>query len=92
MTVIDWHAEVKEYKEQYDDDDGIHEWIHGLVPIYYGKIYTTFHDVIGSPLTIEIEPHHIGRNVGDIMLCLIFDEYIEQFMQAWNEAEAEEEE
>ena len=24
---IDWTQEVKEYKEQYDDDDGIHEYV-----------------------------------------------------------------
>jgi hypothetical protein len=90
MTVIDWHAEVKEYKENYDDDNRIHEYIDGLIPIYFGEIYTTYHDVIGTPLNIKIESHHTGLEVGQIMQGLIFDEYMEQFMNAWNEAEEEE--
>ena len=35
----DWAEEVKEYKKQYDDDEGIHEYIESLLPVYFG-IYT----------------------------------------------------
>ncbi len=90
MTVIDWHEQVREYKKQYDDDDKIHEYIDGLIPIYFGEIYTTFHDAIGTPLNITIEPQHTGLEVGQIMQGLLFDEYMERFISAWNEAEEEE--
>jgi len=56
MTVIDWHAEVKEYKQNYDDDDGIHEYIESLVPQYFGDIYQTYHD------EIDYLVEHKGRN------------------------------
>jgi len=87
---IDWTQEVKEYKEQYDDDNGIHEYIESLLPVYFGEIYTTFHDVIGTPLNIKIEPQHTGLEVGQIMQGLLFNEYMEEFHVAWIEAEEEE--
>jgi len=86
----DWQKEVKEYKEHYDNDDGMHEYIEGLLPVYFGEIYTTFHDVIGTPLNITIEPQHTGLEVGQIMQGLLFDEYMEKFLEAWHELEEEE--
>jgi len=90
MTVIDWHAEVKEYKQNYDDD-GIYEYIESLVPQYFGDIYQTYHDEIGTPLNIEIENHHIGLEIWQIMVSHIFEAYLEKFVEAWNELEQEEE-
>ena len=37
--MIDWEDMVKEYKKQYDDEDGIHEFIDSLLPVHYGDIY-----------------------------------------------------
>ena len=58
---IDWTQEVKEYKEQYDDDSGIYEYVGNLLPQYYGDIYQTYHDVKGTPLNITIEPQHVMK-------------------------------
>ena len=90
MTVIDWHEQVKEYKKQYDDDDGIHEYIESLLPVYYGDINQAYHDEIGTPLNIEIEPHHVGLEIWRIMVGHIFEEYCEKFLDAWREVEEEE--
>tara|TARA_Y100001973_G_C5170242_1_gene318611 strand:+ start:288 stop:560 length:273 start_codon:yes stop_codon:yes gene_type:complete len=88
---IDWTQEVKEYKEQYDDEDGIYEYIESLLPQYYGDIYQTYHDVIGTPLNITIEPQHVGIELWRIMNGHIYAELCELFFNAWNEAEEEEE-
>lgn len=90
MTVIDWHAEVKEYKEQYDDDDDISEYIDSMLPVYYGEIYNTYHDVIGTPLNIEIHAGHVGLTIDRIMLGFLFEEYFDSFMTAWHELGEEE--
>tara|TARA_B000000609_G_C23857612_1_gene181335 strand:- start:215 stop:484 length:270 start_codon:yes stop_codon:yes gene_type:complete len=87
---IDWAEEVKEYKKQYDDEDGIHEYVESLLPVYFGEIYTTYHDVIGTPLNIQIEPQHTGLQVGEIMQGHIFEAFLGRFYEAWNEADEEE--
>lgn len=76
--MIDWKAEVKEYKEQYDDDDGIHEYIDSLVPIYYYDILKVFND-----MTFKIEEHHVGLSVWQVMTECIYNEYYESFMEEW---------
>ena len=38
-----WAEEVEEYKKLYDDDEGIHEYVESLLPVYYGDIYQTYH-------------------------------------------------
>lgn len=83
---IDWTEEVKEYKKQYDDDNGIHEYIESLLPVYYGDIYQTYHDVIGTPLNIDVEGVPLWR----IMNAHILAEFYPLFYEAWNEAEEEE--
>ena len=65
---IDWSEEVKEYKKQYDDDDGIHEYVESLLPVYYGDIYQTYLDVIGTTLNIVISEVHIGMTIDKILL------------------------
>tara|TARA_R110000782_G_scaffold153539_1_gene245987 strand:+ start:211 stop:465 length:255 start_codon:yes stop_codon:yes gene_type:complete len=84
--MIDWTLEVKEYKKQYDDDDGLHEYIKSLLPVYYGDIYQTYHDYIGTPLNIEVE----GVPFWKIMNGHILEEFMSRFHEAWNEAEEEE--
>tara|TARA_R100001015_G_C4504837_1_gene78286 strand:+ start:296 stop:562 length:267 start_codon:yes stop_codon:yes gene_type:complete len=83
---IDWTQEVKEYKEQYDDDNGIHEYIESLLPVYYGDIYQTYHEVLGTPLNIEIEEQHVGIPFWKILNHDINIVYYDLFMEAWNEA------
>jgi len=90
MTVIDWHAEVKEFRRQYDDDDDVSEYVESMLPVYYGEIYTAYHDAIGTPLNIEISACHVGLTIDRIMLGFLFEEYFDSFMSAWNKVVEEE--
>ena len=87
---INWTQEVKEYKKQYDDEYGIHEYVESLLPVYYGDIYQTYHDVIGTPLNIEIEESHVGLSFWQIMNTHILARFYPLFYEAWYEAEEEE--
>ena len=87
---IDWTKEVKEYKEQYDDNDGIYEYVESLLPHGDGDIYQTYHDVIGTPLNIIIEPQHVGIELWKILNGYIYAEYCALFYEALNELEEEE--
>ena len=89
MTVIDWHEQAREYKKQYENDDGIHEYIDGMLPVYFGDINQVYHDEIGTPLNIEIEAHHVGLEFWRIMIGHIFEAYLENFLTAWHELEEE---
>lgn len=88
---IDWTQEVKEYKKQYDDDDGIHEYVESLLPVYYGDIYQTYHEVIGTPLNIEISEVHIGMTIDRILLWDIYTEYSNEFWAEYKLSNDEEE-
>jgi|TARA_B100000085_G_scaffold269978_1_gene281925 hypothetical protein len=79
---INWKHEVIEYKSQYDDDDHISEYIESMLPPYYGEIYTTYHEALGTPFNIEIESHHVGLTLDKILLQNLFNEYYDQFMMA----------
>ena len=85
---INWKHEVIEYKARYDDDY-IVEYVESMLPVYYGDIYTTYHQVIGTPLNIEIEEKHVGQTVDQIMNWQIFEEYMIKFMAEFNEYEEE---
>ena len=81
--MIDWEDMVKEYKKQYDDEDGIHEFIDSLLPVYYGDIYSTYHEVIGTPMNIEIEAEHQGSQIWQILNWQIFEAFSEEFYAHW---------
>ena len=84
-----WAEEVEEYKKQYDDDEGIHEYVESLLPVYYGDIYQTYHELLGTPLNIEIEEQHVGISFWKILNHDINIVYYDLFMEAWNEAKDE---
>lgn len=84
-----WAEEVEEYKKQYDDDEGIHEYVESLLPVYYGDIYQTYHELLGTPLNIEIEEQHVGISFWKILNHDINVVYYDLFMEAWNEAKDE---
>jgi len=88
---IDWSEAVKEYKKQYDDDDGIHEYVESLLPVYYWDINQTYHDLIGSPLSIEITNTHVGMTFDKIMLWDIYTEYSNEFWAEYKLSNDEEE-
>ena len=85
-----WDEEVEEYKKHYDDDNGIYEYIESLLPVYYGDIYSTYHDYIGTPLNIDIENEHVGLQIWQIMNMHLMEEFSTHFMDAWNCYEEEE--
>ena len=86
-----WDEEVEEYKKHYDDDNYINEYVEGLLPIYYGDIYSTFHDYIGTPLNIDITDEHVGMQIWQIMNYYLFEEFLGLFWSAWHAYEEEEE-
>jgi len=88
---IDWTQVVKEYKKQYDDDNGIHEYVESLLPVYYYDINQTYHDLIGSPLSIEISLAHVGMTFDQIMLWDIADIYHNEFWAEYKLSNDEEE-
>ena len=87
---INWKELAKEYKEHYDDDDGIHEYVEGLLPIYFGEIYSTYHEYIGTPLNIEINSHMVGREFWQIMNDELFDAFLGKFLDEYMAIEEEE--
>ena len=92
--MINWYEEVKEYKAQYDNECGIHEWVDALLPIYYNDILNVFTEVLdGSGLGYGIPENMNYRSchtIGDIMQYHIYEQYYEDFMFAWNHFEEEE--
>jgi len=83
---MNWDEEVKDYKKQYDDEDGINEYVESLVPVYYGDISNTFNDM--SEL---ITADEVGVPIWQVMTKHIFNAYLESFMEAWTPFEDEEE-
>lgn len=84
--MINWENEVKEYKTQYEDDEGIHEYVDSLVPIYYGDILNAFND-----MTETITDNEVGLPIWKVMAYYIYQDYMEKFMEAWTPFEEEEE-
>lgn len=87
---INWKELAKEYKEHYDNEDGINEYVYGLLPDYYGEIYSTYHEYIGTPFGIEIEESMIGKQFWQIMNDHLFDEFMSHFMEEYSQLEEEE--
>jgi len=89
--VIDWKYAVLEYKDNNGDDlDNLSKYIDNYLPVYYGEIIEEYGRIHGSPLGIEITQKMVGSSMWHILNWYIHDEYMEQFMSAWNEAEEEE--
>ena len=84
--MIDWEEEVREYKRQYDDDgDSINEYVDNLVPIFYYDIKAAFND-----MTYEIDSYHVKMPIWKVMAECIYNDYLENFMNAWWTLEEEE--
>ena len=84
--MIKWDEAVEEYKAQYADEDGIHEFIDSLVPIYYSDILMTFNNV-----GFEITQEHVGLHIWQVMTQSIYEDYMYEFMGHWTGFEEEEE-
>ena len=82
---IDWEYMVIEYKRQYADEDGIHEFIDGLVPVYYNEVLEVFND-----MTELITPDDVGLSIWKVMTKHIYNSYYELFMCEWDLFDEEE--
>jgi len=82
---INWVDEVAEYKNQYDDEDGIHEYIDSLVPIYYHDITNAFWQ-----MTSLITDDDVGLPIWQVMTKHIYEAYFEAFMNEWDGFDEEE--
>jgi hypothetical protein len=77
---MDWEELVIEFGKQYTihSHDNIHEFIDGIVPIYYHDIMEEarklrlYHEVIG--------PHQVGQSIWKILQYHIYEAYYEEFM------------
>ena len=87
---INWNEAVEEYHKSYDDEDGIHEYVEGLIPVIYWEINSAYDDYIGTPLGIEIEESDVGLSLWQIMTRHLFEHFMGHFMEAFNAYEEEE--
>jgi len=78
---MDWEELVKEFGKQYSihSQDNIHEYIDGLVPIYY-------YDIMEESRRLklyydEIKPHQVGQSIWKILQYGIYEAYWEEFME-----------
>ena len=82
--MINWEEQALEYLKEYGNDGNpIHEWVDGLVPIYY-------YDIMQEALRLElfhitIESSRLGKKIWEIFQGGIYDIYHELFMQAYFE-------
>ena len=92
MSIVnDWDYAVKEYKQENGNDlDNLSQYIDAYLPVYYGEIIEEYGRIHGSPLSIEITQRMTGLSMWQILNGYIHDEYMKQFMGAWDEAEEEE--
>ena len=92
MSIVnDWNYAVEEYKKEHGNDlDNLSQYIDAYLPVYNGEIMVEYGKIHGSPLGIEITQTMVGSSMWSILNGYIHDEYTEQFMNAWNEAEEEE--
>jgi len=87
--MIDWVDAVKDYKKQYDNDIFIHEYVDSLVPIYYHDILRAFSS--GNLwANTDIEQAHVGMPVWRFMQEVIYEEYMNEFMNEWEPFDEEE--
>ena len=83
---MNWNEQVKEFKKQYNgNEDYIHEFVDGLVPIDYNDIMHTaietkayHHDVVES---------QVDEPIWKVLQQAIFEIYLQEFSEALLEEE-----
>lgn len=88
--MIDWADEVKQYKEQERNGftQEVSEWVDSLLPQYYNQIMDEFNNYCS--ISYEIESHHVGLPIWQVMVSHIYDEYLEAFYTELNRYDEEE--
>ena len=73
-----WEATAKEYQEENEyDDEQIHEWVDGMVPIYYVDIRNSF-----ESFSDTITEDDVGSTISEIMQRAIYHNYYDLFTTA----------
>ena len=78
INMENWIEHVRVYKEHYNSDDYIIEYVDTLVPVYYNDILREFDD-----MTLVIGSEHAGLCIWEVMAMSIFNSYYESFMDHW---------
>ena len=82
-VAINWSEAVEEYHKQYDDEDGIHEYVDGLLPVNYWEIEHYYNVYRGTnPLGVKIEEGHVGLSFWQIMSFELYEKFMGYFMEA----------
>ena len=74
---------VADYLEAYEDynQDTIHEYVDGIVPITYYEIWQKFDE-----MSLEITEAHVGVPIWKIMRQVVYEEYYYEFVEVLDEA------
>lgn len=80
QTFENW---VKDYLETYEDydQDTIHEYVDGIVPITYHGIWQKF-----DSMNLIITEAHVGLEIWKVMRAEVYDAYYEIFVEELDEA------
>ena len=80
QTFENW---VKDYLETYEDydQDTIHEYVDGIVPITYHGIWQKF-----DSMNLIITEAHVGLEIWTVMRAEVYDAYCEIFVEELDEA------
>tara|TARA_R100001198_G_C5126999_1_gene147011 strand:+ start:80 stop:367 length:288 start_codon:yes stop_codon:yes gene_type:complete len=74
---------VADYLEAYEDydQDTIHEYVDGIVPITYHGIWQKF-----DSMNLIITEAHVGLEIWKVMRAEVYDAYYEIFVEILDEA------
>tara|TARA_R100001230_G_C5532173_1_gene65750 strand:- start:194 stop:448 length:255 start_codon:yes stop_codon:yes gene_type:complete len=78
---MNWKEEVKQFKEQYDgNEDYIHEYVDGLVPISYADIMDVALET--KAYHYDVGPNHVDEPIWKVLQQAIFAVYLQEFSEA----------
>jgi len=82
---MNWNEQVKEFKEQYNgDEDYIHEFVDGLVPIYYTDIMDVAVEIGATMMYVTSQ---VDEPIWKVLQQAIFAVYLQEFSEALLEEE-----
>lgn len=83
---MNWNEQVKEFKKEYNgDEDYIHEFIDGLVPIYYNDIMRIAMET--KAYKYDIVESQVDEPIWRVLQQAIFAIYLQEFSEALLEEE-----
>ena len=83
---MNWNEKVKEFKKEYNgDEDYIHEFIDGLVPIHYNDIMRIAMET--KAYHYDIVESQVDEPIWKVLQQAIFAVYLQEFSEALLEEE-----